>query len=678
MPRISRPAIIHGVLVVFAGALIVQSARVQIVHGKEWADRARKQQFATGQLHATRGNILDASGNVLVESRELFRLNVAPGEIKDVPAFSEAMRQAGFPRDWIAAATDKRRKWITLPGLHVQSDVAPLMALNGVHSESLMSRQYASSAGIRRLLGSVGPDGKPVDGIELAMDGVLSGDTIQSSFARDVKGRRLDSPEKLAQEPTPGGNVTLTINRDLQDICEAALASATDSLHAAGGDIVVLNPKTGDVLAMASRRSKPSYSTTGVTEPFEPGSTIKPFMAAALLQRGLARTDEMVDTYGGEWKANGRTITDSHKAQQLSLADVIRFSSNIGIVQFSGRLTPRDKYETLRDLGLGTATGVPLPSESDGTLREPSKWNATSAASIAMGYELTVTPLQLVAAYATLANGGQMMEAHIIKEVRRPDGEVVYEAKPRVLRRVFSSAVSETVRKLMISVVDSGTGVKADLATFQLAGKSGTARRATKGKGYLEGNYTASFVGLFPADDPQFVVLVKVDNPRGDYYGGDIAAPISAVVLRAALAARDAALNRGQLAVVEKRVALPESSNLVSAPISAKGKKPRVAPALDDPNVDDVPPSQMLAKVAAQPPSSATEVALPYSPPKVVVDEAPRLVPDVTGMTLRNAVHALHTAGFRVKLVPGQEPVTIPVAGTLLNPGSTVKLQQIP
>jgi cell division protein FtsI (penicillin-binding protein 3) len=678
MSRISRSSIIHGVLVVFAAALIVQSARVQIVQGKEWADRARRQQFATGQVHAARGNILDASGNVLVESRELFRLNVAPGEIKDVPAFRDEMQKAGFPRDWIAAASDQRRKWITLPGLHVQSEAAPLMAMSGVHAQSVMSREYVSSAGIRRLLGSVDANGKPVDGIELAMNGVLSGDTTESSFARDVKGRRLDSPEKLAQAPRPGGNVTLTINRDLQDICEAALASATDSLRAAGGDIVVLNPKTGEVLAMASRRAKPSYSSTAVTEPFEPGSTIKPFMAAALLERGRARTDEMIDTYGGEWKANGRTITDSHKAQQLSLADVIRFSSNIGIVQFSDRLTPREKYETLRDLGLGTPTGVPLPSESDGTLREPAKWNATSAASIAMGYELTVTPLQLVAAYATLANGGEMMEAHIVKEVRQADGELVYEARPRVLRRVFSGRVSQTVRQLMISVVDSGTGVKADLATFQLAGKSGTARRATQGKGYLEGNYTASFVGLFPADDPQFVVLVKIDNPRGDYFGGDIAAPVSAVVLRAALAARDAALNRGQLAVVEKRVALPESSNLPVTPLDPKGKKPRVAPALVDPTVDDVSPYETSAAGASRIPSVSTDVSLPYVRPKVVVDEAPRPVPEVAGMTLRNAVHALHTAGFRVSLAPGQGMTTVPAAGTLLVPGSTVKLQHIP
>ncbi len=677
MAHDNRVSIIHGVLALFAVALAGQSARVQIFQGKEWADRARRQQFATGQVKAPRGNVLDASGNILVESRELFQLNVAPGEIKDRTAFAASMKEAGFPREWTAAASDVRRKWVPLPGLHIPSDVATLMTQHGVHAQSVMTREYVGSDGIRRLLGSVNGEGKAVDGIELSMDGVLSGDTIQSSFARDVKGRRLDSPDETARTPRAGGSVTLTINRDLQDICESALASATDSLHASGGDIVVLNPKTGDVLAMASRRAEQSFSTTAITEPFEPGSTIKPFMAAALLQRGRARTDEMIETFNGEWKVNGRTITDSHREKEMSLADVIRFSSNIGIVQFAKRLTPREKYETLRDLGLGMPTGLPLPAESDGTLREPVKWNATSAASLAMGYELTVTPLQLVSAYAALANGGELMEAHIVKEIRQADGEVIYEGKPRAIRRVFSEDVARTVRKLLVSVVDSGTGMKADLATFQLAGKSGTARRTVQGRGYVEGNYTASFVGLFPADDPQYVVLVKLDSPHGDYFGGDIAAPVSAVVLRAAIAARDAALNRSELAVVEKRVALPESSNLVKTKTDPKAKRPRALPALFDSTVDDgLSGSSVDDLVGSQPRS--TVVSLPFAKLTVVADTSPRAVPEVAGMTIRAAVHALHGAGFRVRLAPSQVPVTIPAAGTLLAPGSVVKLQHNP
>ncbi len=676
--RINRVSIIHGALAVFAAALVAQAARVQIFQGKQWADRARRQQFATGGSRASRGNVFDASGNVLVESRELYRLAVAPNELKDRPAFLAGMEAAGFPKEWIAAASDVRRKWVPLPGLHVASEVSALTPLAGVHTQSVMSRDYVSSAGIRRILGSVDPSGKAVSGIELSMDNILSGDTARASFARDVRGRRLDTPGESSAEPRGGSDVTLTINRDLQDICEGALKAATDSLQATGGDIVVMNPRTGDVLAMASRRSGQSFANTAVSEPFEPGSTIKPFMAAALLERGKARTDEMIDTHGGEWTFKGRTITDSHRVKEMSLADVIRFSSNIGIVQFTERLTPREQFETLRDLGLGTPTGVPLPSEADGTLREPARWNATSAGSIAMGYEIAVTPLQLVAAYATLANGGALMEPHLIKEIRSADGEVLFQEKPRMLRQVFSSEVASTVRKLMISVVDSGTGVKADLATFRLAGKSGTARRTMKGRGYVEGNYTASFVGLFPADDPQFVVLVKLDSPREGYYGGDIAAPVSAVVLRAAIAARDAALDRGELAVVEKRVALPESSNLAARSAAvAKGKRPTFAPALDTRDGDETTPVPFAVPVSV-PDKPPAKFSLPFARPKVVADVTLRAVPDVTGLSLRNAVRALHRAGFRVQLVNSQGASTLPAPGTMLTPGSIVKLQRLP
>ena len=668
----------HGALVVFAIALVAQAARVQIFQGKQWAERARRQQFATGQSRASRGNIFDASGNVLVESREVYRLAVAPTELRETGALVAAMEASGFPKDWIAVATDKSRKWVSLPGLHTASEVASMTGLRGVHAQSVLNREYVNSVGMRRLLGNVDTEGKPVDGIELSMNDVLSGDTTKSSFARDVRGRRLDTPGESAAIPRAGGNVTLTINRDLQEICEGALAKAVDSLGATGGDIVVLNPRTGDVLAMASRRLGRTFANTGVTEPFEPGSTLKPFMAAAILERKRATIEEIIDTHGGEWTFNGRTITDEHRAKELSLADVIRFSSNIGIVQFSQRLTPREQYETLRNLGFGTATGVPLPSEADGTLREPARWNRTSAASIAMGYEIAVTPLQLVAAYSALANGGALMEPHLVKEVRSPDGEIVYQAKPRKVRQVFSSEISSTVRKLLISVVDSGTGVRADLATFRLAGKSGTARRTAKGRGYVEGNYTASFVGLFPADDPQFVVLVKLDSPRGAYYGGEIAAPVSAVVLRAAIAARDAALDRGELAVVEKRVALPDSSNLAARSMpNVKGKKAPVADALVDADVDDGR-STAAADAMAGPVRPTARFDLPYARPRLVTQTAPRPVPDVAGMTLRSAVHALHGAGFRVQLVPALGALTLPAPGTLLVPGSVVKLQHTP
>ncbi|MEO8577910.1 MAG: hypothetical protein ABI556_14475, partial [Gemmatimonadales bacterium] len=226
MVRLSRVSVIHLILVLFAVALIGQAAKVQIVQGKDWAERARRQQFRTSPIVAPRGNIFDASGNVLVESRELVRLNVAPNEVKDAGFLSRLMKDAGFSPEWTKAATDRKRKWVSLPGLHVASEIGLLMALNGVHAESVMQREYASTAGIRRIVGSVGDDGRPTGGLELALDSILAGDTVSSSVARDVRGRRLDTPGEWATQSRRGSNVTLTINRDLQEICERALARA--------------------------------------------------------------------------------------------------------------------------------------------------------------------------------------------------------------------------------------------------------------------------------------------------------------------------------------------------------------------------------------------------------------------------------------------------------------------
>jgi len=426
---------------------------------------------------------------------------------------------------------------------------------------------------------------------------------------------------------------------------------------------VVMNPFTGDVLAMASRRSNPrAVANTAVSEPFEPGSTIKPFIAAALLQYGRAKPDDSVDTSNGRAIIDQRLITDEHPAKSLSLSDVIRYSSNIGITRLSQRLTPREKYEILRDFGIGTPTGIPLPAEAEGTLRAPIYWNRTSGSSMAMGYELTVTPLQLVAAYSALANGGQLMEAHIIKEVRSADGELIYRSTPKVIRRVVSPEVAHEVQQMLLGVVESGTATRADLATYLLGGKTATARRTVEGKGYVLGNYTASFVGLFPADRPQYVVLVKLDSPRHAYYGGEIAAPVTKVVLRAALAARDAALNRAELATVERvrkpsDTTLPNMSNLPSPLAGAEESSPLT----DEP----------------MQPNVAVRFSLPFVPHPKAVDHTDRAVPDVSGLSLRDAVRALHRSGFRVRLIPQRGAATVPAAGTPLAAGSVVKLQHI-
>jgi membrane peptidoglycan carboxypeptidase len=281
-----------------------------------------------------------------------------------------------------------------------------------------------------------------------------------------------------------------------------------------------------------------------------------------------------------------------------------------------------------------------------------------------MGYEVAVTPLQLVAAYSALANGGELLEPHLVKEIRSADGDLIYRSKPRIIRRVVSAQVARDVQQMLLGVVESGTGTRADLATYLLGGKSGTARRTVKGKGYVLGNYTASFVGLFPADRPQYVVLVKLDSPRHAYFGGEIAAPLAKFVLRAALAARDAALDRGMLASVERTRGWIGSVDTLAQPGD-------LAETPERPSTEAKAQGEETLALRA-----TTTINLPWVARPKPIDRTVRQVPDVSGLTLRQAVRALHQAGFRVRVISQRDGVTDPVAGTPMAAGSVVKLNR--
>lgn len=656
----SRMGVVHGALLLFAVALVARAAQVQLIEHDKWAARAERQHFVSASRPATRGAILDAAGNVLVETRELRRISIAPRELRDRTATARILTRAGVPRPWVSRAVDTTRKWVEIPGAFPPEEIAALIPMRGVHSTVVLDRVYSNYAGIRKLVGRTDAAGVALDGLELAMDTLLRGDSATSRLARDRSGRAIPNPSGVS---TTGATVALTLSRDLQDIAERALAQAVDSLQASGGDIVVLNPYTGEVLALASNRVDPAaFANTAITEPFEPGSTLKPFLAAALLERGLATADEVIETFNGVMEIEGRVIRDIHKAQSLSLSDVIRFSSNVGIVRFAERLTPRDKYELLRDLGFGAPTGVALPAEASGTLREPRRWSRTSAAAVAMGYEISVTPLQLAAAYAAIANGGELVEPQIVREIRTGD-RVLYSRKRRVLRRVFSPATAATMQRMLVAVVDSGTAMKSDLANFLVGGKSGTARRTEGGKGYVPGSYTASFVGLFPGDRPQYVVVVKLDNPKRAIYGGETAAPVSRVILQAALAARDAALDRSALVAAR----LPDAAPAVASP--------RQAPADTAPAAKAIVRRPALPPPPVETPSRRVVVRLPYAGvARKEAEAVQRAVPDVSGLTLRGAIGALHVAGFRVRLVPGAALQSYPGAGSVVAQGSLVTL----
>jgi len=667
MTRNRRIGIVHTVLALLGVAVIAKAAQVQIVQGIAWAERARRQHFTATEVPAPRGLILDASGRTLATTREVVRLDIAPKEVRNPRALRRALLAAGVDQAWVLRATDSARAWVTLPGRFVAEDVAPITAMRGVYTTPVSDRAYAASPGLQSLLGRVDAQGRGLDGLELALDSVLRGEGGAAKMVRDVAGRSFVSPTVPGRAPRVGSSVVLTINHELQDIAERALTDAVSRMSAEGGDIVILDPRSGELLAMAGLRNGAiAPGVTAITEPFEPGSTLKPLIAAALLAQGKARTDDRVPTRGGSYELHGRVIHDEpHPGSTpslLTLADVIRFSSNIGIVQFADRLTPREEFESLRDFGLGVATGLPYSSEASGTLRPPTTWSRQTPASLAMGYEVSVTPLQLALAYAAIANGGELLEPTLVKEVRTADGEVQFRAQRRVIRRVIPDDVARTVRELLAGVVERGTAVDADLTTYALAGKTGTPRRTVDGR-YAPSQYNPNFVGLFPADAPQFVIVVKLTNPRGNFYGGSTAAPVTKTILQAALAARDAALDRSALAT--KNAFPARASESIQAGIMTASVATATATPVELP-VTDTSGSRVVVDV----PMRRENVRASHPAP-------PRSVPDVRGMTLRNAVRSLHSAGFRVQLARGASSTSLtePASGALVPPGSLVRLR---
>lgn len=615
------------------------------MQGSRWRVRAGDQHTALVSLPARRGALLDRNGVPLAISQETFTIGVAPRELDDHARAARLLAAVtGRPQAEIAATLRRNRVWLEWPGPYTWEQIQPVRTLRGVHLSRRLERFYPRPQLASRLIGRVDVRGRGGSGLERSFDSLLTGRAGTQLMLRDTRGELIPSPSRPRAVPVDGNDVVLTLDAELQDIAERALAQAVREARASGGDVVILQPGTGEILAIASHRTNGSEGgAVGVIgDPYEPGSTAKIFTAAALLRLGRATPHDTVDAEGGTWEHNGRIIHDTHKSELLSLADVIRLSSNIGMAKLSERLTPQEQYEALRDFGFGSPTGVEFPGESPGRLRPPRYWTAPSAASLAMGYEFSVTPLQLAAAYASFATDGVLLEPALIREVRAPDGDVRWSHRPRPVRRVVPSNVADQLSHLLLGVVEEGTGARAALGTYAVAGKTGTARRSIGGR-YQTGRYYASFVGLFPAIDPQLVLLVKIDDPEGDIFGGGTAAPATRTILEAALATPAVALDRSRLS--RRRAPVPERAERADAH-GAQEDAVLVAWPLDS----------AAARLREQRGSGSP-------------------VPDVSGQSLREAARTLHRAGFRVRIVgSGMANATVPAAGTLHTPGGAVRV----
>lgn len=646
--RMRRRFVLASWLLV-AGALVARAAEVQLVEHADWTAGALAQHQKSKTIPAARGRILDRNGSELAVSHWRASVAVAPAEVRDRQAVQAALADhLGVRARTARIATDPARSWRVIPGRYSSTQVEGLRGLHGVHVLPELRRLYPREPLARGILGRV-LDGHGSGGVEQAMDSALAGQEGRRIVARDNQGREIPARTVDLLPPAPGRDVVLTIDVDVQAVAEEILAATVADNQARGGDLIVTEPSTGEILAMTSIVEGSKAGLSAVNTTYEPGSTVKPFTSAALLHHGVATLTDSVDTRDGTWQVRGRLITDIGGGGWLTLHDVVRQSSNTGIAKFASRLTPAQQYTSFRDFGFGTRTGIRLPGEAAGVLRRPADWSLQSGHSLSFGYELAVTPLQMAMAFGALANGGALMEPRIVQQVRSADGREARFVRPRQVRRATPRWVTEQLTPVLVDVVESGTATSARMSSFLVAGKSGTARAVGPEGRYEEGAYYASFGAYFPADDPQLLFFVKLDRPTGGYYGGETAAPVTRAMLQTLLSARQVPLDRRALALAQRdRGPAPPATPLVR--FASSGAGPAAA----------VP-------VGAGPVGSEGIVRRSRN--------AVMTVPALGGVQTRVALRQLHKMGLRVRL-EGHGPVasTFPAAGGAVMPGDTVRV----
>ena len=648
-----RRRVLLGGWILSGGLLLARAAEVQLLEGEEWGEQARQQQRTSQEVAAPRGAILDRDGAALSVSHEKFRISVAPHEVAGEDSVADRDKAAkllveelDLPSSTVEEALSSERRWVVLPGRYPPLVREALVGRRGIYVEREIHRFHPHAGLASGVLGSV-LDGHGAGGIEQGFDAILRGEAGQEVQARDNEGRPIPGESFLLRPPRAGGEVVLSIDLELQDIGYEALKKAIDQTGSSAGDLVMTEPKTGEILALVSIRNGSRSGLSATNTPYEPGSTLKPFTVAAILSNGVAALGDSVDTEDGTWDEAGRTLHDSHPLGVITVAEALKLSSNVGVAKVARGLTTAQQYENLRDFGFGVPTGIELPGEAGGILRKPDAWDGQSPASLAIGYEIAVTPIQMAMAYGALANGGLLMEPLLVKEVRTADGEVLQRNRPRKVRRVITRDVARRVSDVLVQAVEEGTGTAARLEALTVAGKTGTTRAySTSSESYEAGAFFSSFIAFFPADDPRYVIFVKLEKPQGGvYYGGSTAAPVTRETIEAILAAGGAPVDRRVFASAFRR----------GAETQERGASPRLV---------SLPPRNVGAG--------------PAEPADRTIDRWPEnwagvLVPDVRGLPLRVAARRLHAVGLRVSSVgPGPVVRMDPGPGAALAPGDTV------
>ncbi len=532
-------------------ALVGRAVDLQVLKQDKLAQLARREFLKRVKIPPRRGIIYDRNQVELAVSLDTESVFARPVAITDPRGTAlKLSRVLGVSYRRLVKKLKSERGFVWVARRVSPAEVRAVRALKlkGVGLVTEPRRFYPFTNLACHVLGFAGLDARGLEGLERKFDRVLRGSDRTVLSLRDALGRTIQvEPAAYASLPE-GHHLILTLDKNLQYRTEKILAETVAKYRAKGGQAIVMAPQTGEILALASvpgfnpnvYGSYPpaTWRNRAVTDTFEPGSTFKVFVAAAALASQKITLEQLFDCERGQWRIGGRVIHDTHPHGRLNLADIVKYSSNIGAAKVGMTIGARQLYRTLKAFGFGSPTGVDLPGESRGILRPVSSWRPVELANICFGQGVAVTPLQLLTAVAAVANGGVLMRPFVVRAEIDQHARLVRETQPQARGRALGAREARLLTSMMVRVTEpGGTGTLARVEPFKVAGKTGTAQKVKPGGGYSRSDYMSSFVGFLPADDPKVAVLVVIDTPRGSHYGGVVAGPAFARIARAALAA---------------------------------------------------------------------------------------------------------------------------------------------
>jgi cell division protein FtsI/penicillin-binding protein 2 len=677
-------------IVVFA-VLLLRLVQIQVLDHGRLAREATAQQTTRVILEPERGLIYDRHLRPLAENVALSQISVRPREVQNPAAAAAFLRKAagsGAVSRFQAGRVRHRMYVRVTQQLRPDQELAMTTASlpRGVHVDPVPARVYPLDEVARSVVGVVGLEGNGLEGLEFVYDRDLKGTAGWATLFQNGRGLAYELPGSMVKLPDPGASLVTTLDQDAQTIAVMKLREAIANTGAKSAMAIFADPRTGDILAMATVDGPGADRRAGhrnrlVSDQYEPGSTFKILAGCAALEEGVVAPDDSFWVFRGEADLGGFKIHDSHpETGWFTFRSATARSSNVCYAQIGSKVGAERLYRTARLFGFGQPTRVNIPGEAPGQIRPPSRWSARSLATISIGQEVLVTPVQMLMAYAAVANGGTLLRPRIASALVDESGRPVRTVPIEHVRRVVSEETARTFRSFLREAVVSGTATEAEIPWCEVAGKTGTAQKWTPEGGYHSGRYYSSFIGMAPADNPRLVGMVILDEPRGAYYGGSVAAPVWREIVTAW-----AAQGRGPIEM--KSPVLPTAA-LVSAPSGDPIPDVRLLPAdraalLLERAGFHARTMGVGGRVASQSPPPGSEarhgdvVELTLAPEQGTTES---VVPDLRGLPVRDALSRLSALAIPVGRVVGTGSVVTqePVPGAAVRPETKCSLTLAP